>query len=224
MTKTPIYFVPGLAAGPEIFENLTFDPEVYELHYLKWIQPLALEESISNYAMRMTEFIRHDNPVLVGVSFGGIMVQEMSKYVKAQKVIIISSVKSKNELPLRFKIANLSKAYKMFPAKLVSNFESYSQYFVGKKLQKRAKIYKKYLSERSEKYIRWSVKNIVRWGNDHPAQNVIHIHGTEDYIFPISKINNAIKIEGGTHIMILNRAKEISKILQEQLEPSLVKN
>ena len=174
--------------------------------------------------MRMTEFITHDNPVLVGVSFGGIMAQEMSKYVKAQKVIIISSVKSKNELPLRFKIANLSKAYKMFPAKLVSNFESYSQYFVGKKLQKRAKIYKKYLSERSEKYIRWSVKNIVRWGNDHPAQNVIHIHGTEDYIFPISKINNAIKIEGGTHIMILNRAKEISKILQEQLEPSLVKN
>ncbi len=224
MTKTPIYFVPGLAAGPEIFENLTFDPEVYELHYLKWIQPLALEESISNYAMRMTEFITHDNPVLVGVSFGGIMVQEMSTYVKAQKVIIISSVKSKNELPLRLKIANLSKAYKMFPAKLVSNFESYSQYFVGKKLQKRAKIYKKYLSERSEKYIRWSVKNIVRWGNDHPAQNVIHIHGTEDYIFPISKINNAIKIEGGTHIMILNRAKEISKILQEQLEPSLVKN
>jgi len=224
MTKTPIYFVPGLAAGPEIFENLIFDPDVYELYYLKWIQPLALEESISNYAMRMTEFITHDNPVLVGVSFGGIMVQEMSKHVKAQKVIIISSVKSKNELPLRFKIANLSKAYKMFPTKLMSNFESYSQYFVGKKLQKRAKIYKKYLSERSEKYIRWSIKNIVRWGNDHPTQNVIHIHGTEDYIFPISKINNAIKIEGGTHIMILNRAKEISTILQEQLEPSLVKN
>lgn len=224
MTKTPIYFVPGLAAGPEIFENLTFDPEVYELHFLKWIQPLALEESISNYAMRMTEFIRHDNPVLVGVSFGGIMVQEMSKYVKAQKVIIISSVKSKNELPLRFKIANLSKAYKMFPTKLVSNFESYSQYFVGKKLQKRVKIYKKYLSERSEKYIRWSIKNIVRWSNVHPTKNVIHIHGTEDHIFPISKIKNAIKIKGGTHIMILNRAKEISKILQEQLEPSLVEN
>jgi esterase/lipase len=34
-----------------------------------------------------------ENPVLIGVSFGGILVQEMAKHIDARKVIIISSVK-----------------------------------------------------------------------------------------------------------------------------------
>lgn len=223
MTKTPIYFVPGLAAGPEIFENLKLDSDRFEFHYLKWIEPLALEESISNYAMRMSELVKHKNPILIGVSFGGIMVQEMSKYIETKKVVIISSVKSREELPFRFKFASMSRAYKVFPAKLVSNFENYSQFFIGKRLQKRAQLYKKYLSERGEKYIKWSVKNVVRWRQTEPLEDIIHIHGTEDYVFPIGKISNAITIEGGTHVMILTRAKEISDILNSELAPVMAK-
>ena len=68
--------MPGLAASPEIFENITLNKEIYELHYLKWIRPLAKEETIANYAMRLSEKINHKNVILVGVSFGGIMVQE----------------------------------------------------------------------------------------------------------------------------------------------------
>ena len=33
-TKTHIYFVPGLAASPKIFENLKFPKEKFELHFL----------------------------------------------------------------------------------------------------------------------------------------------------------------------------------------------
>ena len=51
------------------------------------------EETIANYAMRMCEDILHKNPVLVGVSFGGIMAQEMSQFITTKKVILISSVK-----------------------------------------------------------------------------------------------------------------------------------
>lgn len=223
MPKTAIYFVPGLAAGPEIFENLHFDEEQYDLHYLKWIEPLALEESLSNYAMRMAEGVTHKNPVLVGVSFGGIMVQEMSKFIKTKKIIIISSVKSKNELPLRFKLANISKAYKMFPTKLVTNFENYSQFFIGSGLKKRAKIYKKYLSERGEKYLKWSVKSVVKWNQEEALPEVVHIHGDKDAVFPFKHISNAITIKGGTHIMILTRAKEISKIIAESLAKDKIK-
>ena len=90
MSKTPIYFMPGLAAGPEIFYKLSLDPNIYESHYLTWKDPLGIEESISNYAMRMTAEIKHKKPILVGVSFGGIIVQEMSKFMDTQKIIIIS--------------------------------------------------------------------------------------------------------------------------------------
>ena len=166
MNKIPIYFVPGLAAGPEIFENLNLPEDKYEIHYLEWKKPLALEESISNYAMRMCEDVKEKNPVLVGVSFGGIMVQEMSKFMDIKKVILISSVKTNHELPKRFKLAKFTKAYKLFPTNIVSNFEDYAKYFLGKSLKKRAKTYEKYLSVRSKTYINWSISAVLNWQQD----------------------------------------------------------
>lgn len=217
MAKIPIYFMPGLAAGPEIFENLQLDDNLYDFYYLKWKKPIALEESLANYAMRMTDDVKHENPVLVGVSFGGVLVQEMSKFLDAKKVIIVSSVKTNQELPKRFKFASMSKLYKLFPTKVVSNFENYSKFFLGKSLKKRAKIYKKYLSVRNETYLKWSIHNVLHWQQNKPLENIIHIHGTNDHVFPFKNIKNAIAIEGGTHVMILNKAKKISKIIHESL-------
>ena len=217
MSKTPIYFMPGLAAGPEIFHNLTLDPEIYEFHYLTWKKPLALEETIANYAMRMTEEVHHENPILIGVSFGGIIVQEMSKFMDVKKIIIISSVKSTGELPKRFKIASRSKIYKLFPTQIVTNFESYAKYFVGKSLEKKAKIYKKYLSVRGKTYIKWSIHNAINWRQEKPMEGIVHIHGAKDEIFPIKSIKNCIRIEDGNHSMIILKAKEISKIIHENL-------
>lgn len=209
--------MPGLAAGPEIFENLKLDKNLYELHYLKWFEPLALEESISNYAMRMCDEIKHKNVVLVGVSFGGIMVQEISKFVNTKKIILISSVKSHNEFPKRFKMASMSKLYKLFPTKIVSNFEDYAKFFLGKSLKKRAKIYEKYLSVRNEKYLKWSIYNVLHWKQDKPLENTVHIHGNKDHVFPIKHISDAKEIDGGTHVMIITKAKKISKIIHESL-------
>jgi esterase/lipase len=217
MAKTHIYFMPGLAAGPEIFENIELSPTLYELHFLKWLKPLSINETIANYAMRMSEEIKHKKPVLVGVSFGGIIVQEMSKFMETKKIIIISSVKSKNELPKRFKIAAKSKIYKLFPTKIVTNFENYAKFFVGKTLEKKAKLYKKYLSERNKEYLKWSIHNAIHWNQENPLENIIHIHGTKDEIFPIKSIQNCIKIENGNHSMIIIKAKQISKIIDKSL-------
>lgn len=209
--------MPGLAAGPEIFEYLEFDSKQYELHFLKWLKPLSIEETIENYAMRLTLNISHKNIVLVGVSFGGIIVQEMSKYVDYKKIILISSVKSHKEFPKRFKIASVSKLYKLFPTKMVSNFEDYKKFFLGKSLKKRAKIYEKYLHERDEDYLKWSIYNVLHWNQNSPPLNTIHIHGTKDIVFPIKNIFDVIEIEGGTHVMIINKAKLLSKIIHHNL-------
>ena len=43
--------------------------------------------------------------------------------------------------------------------------------------------------------------------------NLIHIHGNKDIIFPIENINDCIVVEGGTHIMILNKYKWLNENL-----------
>ena len=209
--------MPGLAAGPEIFKKLTLDKEKYTFHYLKWMKPLDVEEKIDNYALRLSAKITEENPVLVGVSFGGIMVQELAKFLNPRKVIIISSVKSPDELPQRFRFAKFTKIYKLFPIKVIENFEDYTKYFLGKTLKKKADLYKKYLYVRSKESLKWSIYNIIKWEQIKPIENIIHIHGSADSVFPIKNIKNAIEIKEGTHIMILTKAKKISKIIDKVL-------
>ena len=165
----------------------------------------------------MCEEVKEKDPVLVGVSFGGIMAQEMSKFINTRNLILVSSVKTNHELPKRFKLAKFTKVYKLFPVNIVSNFEDYAKYFLGKSLQKRAKIYKTYLSVRSKSYIIWSINAIVNWKQRKPIQNIIHIHGTDDKVFPIKNIDNCINIKGGNHVMIITKGKKISKIIDKVL-------
>ena len=99
-----VYFVPGLAANISIFENIKLSEEFYSVHFLEWMIP-DTQETLQDYAKRLCEKIKHDNITLIGVSFGGVVVQEMAKHIDVKRLIIISSVKSKHELPKRMKMA-----------------------------------------------------------------------------------------------------------------------
>ena len=216
-SKTHIYFVPGLAASSKIYEFLQLSEDKFELHYLEWLIPLSEKETITDYAKRMADLVTEENPVLIGVSFGGIMVQEMSKHLNTQKIIIISSVKSKSEFPKRLKIIQKTKAYKLFPTNAISNIEDFSVYAFGDFAEKRVKLYKEYLSIRNSDYLNWAIYNVLHWQQKKPIENIVHIHGNDDSVFPIKHIKNCIPIEKGTHIMILNKAKSISEIITETL-------
>ncbi|HZH69884.1 MAG TPA: alpha/beta hydrolase, partial [Flavobacteriaceae bacterium] len=123
-----LYFVPGLAANKEIFRYISLPESQFEIHYLEWLIP-EKNEAIEAYAKRMAEGITHtENIVLIGVSFGGVVVQEMQAFVKAEKVIIISSVKTKHELPLRLTIARKTLAYKLMPTHTLLSAEDLTKF------------------------------------------------------------------------------------------------
>tara|TARA_B110000037_G_scaffold92552_1_gene109077 strand:- start:2789 stop:3421 length:633 start_codon:yes stop_codon:yes gene_type:complete len=209
--------MPGLAANSKIFEYTSLPEDLFELHYLAWILPTSIDETIESYAKRMCEFIQEKNPVLIGVSFGGILVQEMSKIIHVQKVIIISSIKNNSELPKRLQLAKVTKTYKLFPANHISNIESFISLVFSTMAQKRITQYRMFLSVRDPLYLNWAIHHVLHWNQTETLSNVIHIHGTKDEIFPIKNILNCIEIEDGSHIMILSKGKKISTILINKL-------
>jgi pimeloyl-ACP methyl ester carboxylesterase len=212
MSKIPVYFMPGLAASPAIFERIKLDESVFEMYMLEWEIPLE-KELLSDYALRISKKINHPNPVLIGVSFGGILVQEISKHIKVRKVIIISSVRSNVEFPRRMKIGKTTKAYKLIPMKLILNIENLAKYSFGEKVNKRIKLYEKFLAVRDLKYLQWAVESVILWDRDRIDENVVHIHGDQDDVFPIKYINSCVVVKGGTHIMILNKYKWLNENL-----------
>lgn len=214
MSKIPVYLMPGLAASAAIFERIALPEVTFEIVLLEWEIPLD-QETLPDYAKRMTEKIKHPNPVLIGVSFGGILVQEMAAFVQARKVIIISSVKSNLEFPRRMKIAKTTKAYKLIPMSLILNIENLAKFSFGTKVNQRLKLYEKFLSVRDIRYLDWAIEKVILWDRTVANKNVIHIHGDADDVFPIKYISDCIVVKGGTHIMILNKYKWLNANLPE---------
>lgn len=198
--------MPGMAANPSIFKNITLPAEIFEQHLLEWFVP-AKNMSLTDYARKMNEQIHHENAVLIGVSFGGMLVQEMAKYIPVKKTIIISSVKKTSELPKRMRIAKHTGIYRLLPTGLVNNVELLAKYAFGETATKRLALYEEYLSLRDKRYIDWSIDKIVNWSQIETPINLVHIHGDKDPVFPIHRIKDCIPVKNGTHTMIIHRAK-----------------
>jgi thioesterase domain-containing protein len=214
MNKIPVYFMPGLAASIAIFERIKLTESEFEMFFLEWEIPND-RETLQEYAKRMTEKIVHENPVLIGVSFGGILVQEMAKFISVRKVIIISSVKSNLEFPKRMVLAKSTKAYKLIPISLVQNIESLARFSFGKKVNERLKLYEKFLSVRDKRYLDWAIEQVILWETTVADPSVIHIHGDADDVFPIKYIKDCIIVAGGTHVMILNKYRWLNANLPQ---------
>lgn len=208
-----LYCMPGLAANSKIFEFIRL-PKPFVIHKLEWIDPLP-NESIQSFSKRMCEKIKKKNPILLGVSFGGILVQEMSKIIPCHKVIIISSVKSYKEFPIHIMLGRRSKAYKYFPTQWIDKTEDFIGFVFGPSMRKRMGLYKHYLSFRSKEYLQWALHHFFQWDQKEADPKVIHIHGTHDALIPIFNIKNYIAVKGGTHAMILRKAHLLNEILLE---------
>lgn len=213
--KIAVYFVPGMAANSKIFERISLPKDKFECYFLEWKIP-EINETLMSYAKRMCADVHHENPILVGVSFGGILVQEMNRFLHVQKTIVISSVLHQDDFPLRMRFAKHTKLYKLIPTRILSDVEKIAKYAFGETIKGRVKLYQKYLSVSDDRYLKWAMKEIVNWEQNQQLKNVIHIHGTEDKVFPKQYIkDNFVPVEKGTHVMIVYRYKWFNEHLPE---------
>lgn len=208
-----VYLMPGMAANPLIFEGLDL-PENFVIYYLEWLLPKE-KESLNSYCERLSADIKGSNIILIGVSFGGIIVQEISKIICVKKTIIISSVKTKKELPFMMTIGKSTGLYKYVPVNWIDNVESLAKFVFGPSIKKKIGLYRKYLSVRDEHYLRWCIDKIINWDNEKVPKNLIHIHGSLDLVFPSVYLSNAILVKNATHAMILTKASWLNENIPE---------
>lgn len=211
MQTKHLYLMPGMAASPRIFEFISM-PDPFEIHLLSWFPP-EREESLSNYAKRMCTRITHPNPILLGVSFGGVLVQEMAHHLDNAKLIIVSSIKSNHELSPSMKIAHRSNLHKLLPTQWIENFETLALFAFGDGIKKRVALYKRYLSERDSYYLSWSINALVHWKQEDPPKDILHIHGKNDTVFPPKHLVDPVLFIEGGHAMIINKSNWFNKNL-----------
>ena len=211
-----IYFVSGLGADERAFQHLQQNGITGKL--IKWVAPKK-HESLRDYCMRLTDQL--DAPggiILIGVSFGGIVAQELSKLVKVDKVIILSSIKSPEELSRPLNAARALGLHRLFPPSLVKwAATAIRGYLFGATTRAERELLRLIIRDTDTRFVGWAIEVMMRWRGGAPSPAVVHIHGDKDRIFPIGRIKSAITIAGGSHFMIVNRAKEIAEIIKKEI-------
>jgi pimeloyl-ACP methyl ester carboxylesterase len=211
--KHIVYFIPGQGADERLFSELKLD--ACEMHILKFLVP-EKNELLPAYAKRMSEQIDTTKPFsLAGVSMGGMVAIEISKFMNPEKVVIISSAKGRDELPMRYKLMSYVPLYKLFPGTLLKRMANIARPIVEPESKEKTPVFKAMIDAKDPLFMERSIHMIVNWENDEQPANLVHIHGTKDKTLPSRNIRNAIKVDGGGHMVTLIRAEEISCILNE---------
>lgn len=201
-----VYLIPGLGADRRVFDFL--DLSGYSCDHISWIEPLP-DELIEHYAGRLAAQIKSSNPILVGVSFGGMVAVEISKQIPIEKVILISSARAHHDVPWYVKFFGKAAIHKILPAPWLKKPNRLLCYFFGVKTTEDKKLLSEIVRDTDQHFMKWAVDKIARWKNNVIPSNTILIHGSADRLFPGSKAD--ITIPHGGHFMIVSKSKEVSE-------------
>ncbi|MGB3137185.1 MAG: alpha/beta hydrolase, partial [Nodosilinea sp.] len=201
----------GLGADWRVFHRLRL--KGYRPVHVTWERP-HWGESIEHYAQRLLAQIATEKPILVGLSFGGLVAVEMAKQCDPEQVIIISSAVSAAQVP------NYYKLFRWLPLQLVLPFKQllWAVYGVMNWMfslddPEDCSLFKQVLEDTDPSFLRWAMNRVVCWRNQVVPENLVHIHGACDRVFPLGHRSAHIVVPDGGHLMVLNRAEKLSQLL-----------
>lgn len=208
-----IYAISGLGADKRVFKYLTLD---YELVPIEWIKPKT-KESIIEYSQRLIVEYGIDkdkNFAVLGVSFGGLIATEISKLTNPKFTILVSSVETRNELSGLIKLAGKSKILELVPESLLSPPKTIARFMFG---TDKKELLNSIIDDTDLSFTKWAIRELINWKNQAHLSNLIKIGGTKDKLLP-PKGDNTILIDRGEHFMIVDKGKEISDIINREIE------
>lgn len=213
------HFIPGLGFDDRIFQNL--DLPDFECVYLRWIDPLDREENLVDYAKRLSGQIETDSSptLLIGHSLGGILALEISKILPIETVILISSIRSRKELPLHFKIIHPLRLDRFFTKGIgQGTLPIWGRYhdYVSKEEQT---LFKSMIGQQSNLYLQWALRQLSIWNpKEKFPTKIVQVHGNQDRTFPSKLIQKAdFIVKGGGHFMVYKEVAGINSFLRKVL-------
>jgi len=209
-----IYLFSGIGADERVFQYLDFSG--YQTTFITWL-PNENKESIENYTKRLADQIKTNNPIFVGLSFGGIVAIEMAKFIKTEKIILIASVKTFDELPLAYRRFSSLQLHKLLPNWILVRSNFMINWLFGTESKSDRKLLADILHDTDPVFVKWAIGKISSWKNTVLHKDLIHIHGTADKLFPFRFVKCDLPVEGGGHFMTVNKSTQLTNLIRQAL-------
>lgn len=213
---TTYYIFSGLGADERVFDQIDFGS--FCPVFIPW-EPVKPDQSFESYIKQLSFQIKSENPILIGISFGGIIAQEMSVLFGNCPVLIISSVRTRKELSPIMRFSGKIGLHKLMPVKLIQKPNRINYQLFGTKTTHEKELLDQILADSDPMFTKWAIHQITNWKRKDPIPaKVLHIHGDADRIFKIGNVHPDYIICEGTHFMTVSKHREVSKVIRDALE------
>lgn len=210
-----VYFISGIGGDCRLFRHIQL-PAEFQIGYVEWILP-EKGEPLPHYAYRLVEQIDIRQPfILVGMSLGGIVSVEIAKRFPPVATILIGSIPVSSQLPLYYTAAGLLRLPDLLPPSFFKGAATLKRLFTREKGEDKAMI-RQVIRDGDPGFIKWGLKAVLEWRNEEIPQPFWHIHGSRDEVFPVWLTRPSHIVPKGGHLLVINHAAEVNRILAEIL-------
>lgn len=212
-----IVFISGLGANELAFSRI--GDLGLEKVFVKWLVNNP-DESFEEYTLRIIEkYHIESGDVLVGLSFGGLVAQEIAKILNSNIVILISSFRDVNDLKSIFRMPLQSGIYRLMPTFKVPILDEMIANFLNSGSKESIPILKNMIESTDFKLMKWSLKMIAESnGLSNRNLQAYNIIGDQDKILKLWKNSTTTIIKNGSHFMVFDKSREVTKIILDILK------
>ena len=207
-----LYLIPGTGADHRFFSRLQLNVKTHVIEWTEWGNAQTIREYAEVLSLQIN---KEESFGILGVSFGGMLAVEMSKFLHPDKLILVSSAKSYRELPAIVSLSRRVGVHYLISPWLIKIIPFAGKIFGVSKKDKG--FFDKMIAETPKGHLKKTIRSILYWKNTVFTSEVIHIHGSQDKVIPIKKIQKPAVIVGGGHFMVYNMANEVGEIINKHL-------
>lgn len=212
-----IIIFPGMGAdarliGPQRVLDVDFETPA-------WIEPV-LGESLAEYARRVAGLIDQSSPFyLGGISFGGMVAQEVARHVSPLGLILIASCRRGTDLGIvRRGVLRSSCITPNWAVQCAKRATPLLRPIFNCVDPAHGALLSEMLQATSPRFLKWSMQAILDWPGCEINCPLLHIHGSSDKIIPISGLSPTHTIANAGHVLNLTHAEEVNAVIANWLQ------
>jgi pimeloyl-ACP methyl ester carboxylesterase len=181
---------------------------------IDWIAPVSAT-SISEYAVELVaEFGLDASCDLVGVSFGGMVAQEVARLLGTPLCFVVSSASSSSEFRLTQRL--LARLPQVGDQAILRTVGAVAERWPRSSSSMGTVRARKFQGQNGV-WFRWATSAALRWRPvPYRQAGVVRIHGDRDRTFPHAVQHAEIVIPGAGHMLALTHSSELAKAIRQK--------
>jgi len=216
-SQLPLILLSGMGADHRLFRA---QKEVFpNLITPAWIRPQR-QESLPAYAQRFAVAVDPGGPCLVGgCSLGGMIALELTRHLHAKACLLISSIRSPDELPLRYRMLRPIGRVVPQPLRALPRIARGVQAVGARLMSSGRRALLEQAAEADGGFLQWAAWAVLNWQSDGIAEIPIgQIHGTRDRVLPHRLTRPDVLVVGGGHVLPVTHPQAVNEFLRAQMK------